>query len=68
MQTRIIKVENEAGIKAAVTEAAEFLDRGALVCIPTETVYGIAARLDRPEAVKRLRELKERDTGKPFTL
>ena len=68
MQTRIIKVENEAGIEAAITEAAEMLDSGALVCIPTETVYGIAARLDRAEAVKRLRELKSRDAGKPFTV
>ena len=68
MQTRIIKVEDEAGIKAAITEAAEMLNGGALVCIPTETVYGIAARLDRHDAVKRLRELKDRDTGKPFTL
>lgn len=68
MQTRIIKVEDEAGIETAIKEAAKLLDRGALVCIPTETVYGIAARMDRPEAVKRLRELKDRDTGKPFTL
>ena len=68
MQTKIIKIEDKAGIEAAITEAAELLDRGALVCIPTETVYGIAARLDRPEAIKRLRELKNRDTGKPFTL
>ncbi|HHI81440.1 MAG TPA: hypothetical protein ENK02_15875 [Planctomycetes bacterium] len=42
------------------------LDRGGLVILPTETVYGIAARADRPQAMDRLRALKEREG--PFTL
>ncbi|MCK4629366.1 MAG: threonylcarbamoyl-AMP synthase [Sedimentisphaerales bacterium] len=68
MQTKIIRAVDEGGIETAIAEAAETLDRGDLVCIPTETVYGVAARLDRAEAVKRLRELKSRDADKPFTL
>src|SRR5262245_11031568 len=36
------------------------LGRGGLVAMPTETVYGIAARADHPEALASLRELKGR--------
>ncbi len=41
-----------------VTGAVEALDAGGLVIIPTETVYAVAGRLDRPEAVTRLRALR----------
>jgi protein-tyrosine phosphatase len=36
--------------------AAEQLRQGKLVVLPTETVYGVAAALNRPDALKRLRE------------
>ena len=51
----------------ARAEAAAALDAGQLVVIPTETVYGLAAREDRPEAVERLRHFKADRTG-PFSL
>ena len=41
-----------------VAGAVEVLDAGGLVILPTETVYAVAARLDRPEAVRRLRGLR----------
>ncbi len=44
----------------ALPWALEALERGALVAIPTDTVYGLAARLDRPEALARLYEAKGR--------
>lgn len=34
--------------------------------IPTETVWGLAARLDRPEAVRRIFQLKGRDETRPL--
>jgi len=43
------------------------LARGELVAIPTETVYGIAARADDPAAVARLCELKRSDAARPLT-
>lgn len=36
---------------AAVTAAAAAAARGELIVVPTDTVYGLAARVDRPEAV-----------------
>ncbi len=44
----------------ALPWALEALERGALVVIPTDTVYGLAARLDRPESLRRLYETKGR--------
>jgi L-threonylcarbamoyladenylate synthase len=44
------------------------LRRGAIVVIPTDTVYGIAARADDPEAMARLFELKGRDAGKSIAV
>jgi tRNA threonylcarbamoyl adenosine modification protein (Sua5/YciO/YrdC/YwlC family) len=44
----------------ALEEAAEALARGHLVVIPTDTVYGLASRPDRPEATARLFEAKRR--------
>ena len=43
------------------------LDAGALVAFATETVYGVAARADQPEALARLREAKGRDVEHVFT-
>lgn len=51
----------EAGREAeAVAAAAEALRRGELVVLPTDTVYGLAAALDRPEAIARIFEAKLR--------
>jgi L-threonylcarbamoyladenylate synthase len=48
----------------ALEDAAEALAEGQLVVIPTETVYGIAARPDRPEATRMIFQAK----GRPLEL
>ena len=50
-----------------VQEAVEALAAGGLVALPTETVYGLAARADDPAALTRLAELKGRDPARAFT-
>jgi len=45
----------------------EALLAGELVAIPTETVYGLAARADLPEALARLQAAKGRASSVPFT-
>jgi len=37
-----------------------------VVVLPTDTVYGLAARLDRPEAIQRIFEIKKRSHSKPL--
>jgi len=48
--------------------AAELLASGALVAIPTDTVYGLAARLDDPRAVEALFTAKGRPTSVPIAV
>lgn len=55
---------NEQGL----VEAARILCNGGVVIIPTDTVYGLAAHPDHPEAVQRLIALKHRDAAKPIAL
>ncbi len=51
-------------IRAAVAA----LRSGQLVCFPTETTYGLAADIRRPEALAALVALKGRDPRAPFAL
>lgn len=46
--------------------AARALAEGGLVAIPTETVYGLAARADSPEAVARIYAAKGRPADHPL--
>lgn len=51
----------------ALEAAARALDAGELVVVPTETVYGVAARADRPAGLERLSALKEGRTN-PYSV
>ena len=44
------------------------LRKGGLVAIPTDTVYGLACTLDNPMAIKRLYEVKGRDSSKAIAV
>jgi tRNA threonylcarbamoyl adenosine modification protein (Sua5/YciO/YrdC/YwlC family) len=52
----------------ALDDAVAALERGGVVVVPTETVYGLAARPDRPEAIARIFELKGRSSDKVLQL
>lgn len=65
MSPRIIQVSLESN---GADEAADVLAAGGLVVFPTETVYGLAARVDRPEAIGRIRSFKSREDQQPFTV
>ncbi len=47
-----------------LSRCAETLSRGGVVVLPTETVYGLAARVDLRESVARIFELKGRDASR----
>ena len=49
-------------------QAAAVLNGGGVAVIPTDTVYGLAARPDRPAAVDRLYTIKGREAKKPIAL
>ncbi|MBN2189610.1 MAG: threonylcarbamoyl-AMP synthase [Candidatus Aureabacteria bacterium] len=51
----------------AVLEAAKVVKAGGIIAFPTETVYGLGADAENPDAVDRLYEIKKRNRDKPFT-
>ena len=68
MRTRVLKVDPDHPDPAAIHEAAGILQRGGLVAFPTETVYGLGANLQDPQAVQELYQVKQRPFEKQATL
>ncbi|MGI8477240.1 MAG: L-threonylcarbamoyladenylate synthase [Thermomicrobiales bacterium] len=60
---RVVTLQGAA--PRAIEWAAERLAAGGVVALPTDTVYGIAASLSHPEALRRLFAIKGRPPGKP---
>jgi L-threonylcarbamoyladenylate synthase len=55
----------DSGVDAdVVLRAADALRAGQVIAIPTDTVYGLAAALDQPDAIERLYSLKGRPAEK----
>ncbi len=52
----------------SVERAASLLRRGAVIGFPTDTVYGLAASVEHPEAVRRISVLKGRPSTQPLIL
>jgi protein-tyrosine phosphatase len=53
--------------RANLERIVETLASGLVVALPTETVYGLAARADDPRALAALAGLKGRDSAQPLT-
>ncbi|MCR2834450.1 L-threonylcarbamoyladenylate synthase [Parerythrobacter lacustris] len=51
---------------AGIARAAAILESGGLVAVPTETVYGLAARADRTDAVAKIYAAKGRPSFNPL--
>ncbi len=68
MTTTVVTIDEQQGYWNAIREAAAALNSGGLVIFPTETVYGVAARADLPDALSRLYSLKQRPGEQPFTV
>ena len=68
MDTQVIRADRSGELRKIVLEAGRVLSSGGLLVFPTETVYGLAARADLPQAMARLREVKEREAQQGFTV
>ena len=62
------EIEGRAGLRESFKQAVEVLNRGGVAVIPTDTVYGLAARPDFAAAVERLYTIKGREAKKPIAL
>lgn len=49
-------------------KAAEYLCKGHVIAVPTDTIYGLACSANCPEAIKKLYAIKGRDSTKPVAI
>ncbi len=68
MPAQVIRILASDDIDGDFDRAATTLDQGGLVVLPTETVYGVAGRIDRPQTLKRLQAIRASNEAKPWTL
>lgn len=55
-------------VLAKIATAAQMLESGLLVAFPTETVYGLGADAENPEAVQKIFALKGRPSDRPLSI
>lgn len=68
LDSPLLKIDSSAPDTSAVTLACNALNDGELVVAPTDTQYGILARVDNMYALEMLFNLKGRDTNKPLSI
>lgn len=51
-----------------VEAACDILNKGGVIALPTDTIYGLAAKADNTEALKRIYGIKCRDLSKPLSI
>lgn len=67
-KTKVLKADPANPDKKIILLGAKTLKGSGLVAFPTETVYGLAANLFDRKAMDKLRKVKARPVGKPFTV
>ena len=67
MRTKVVQLNAAKVDLAKIEEAAQLVDAGGLVAFPTETVYGIACRVETA-SLTMLDKLKGRNSDKRYTL
>jgi len=68
MTATVVSIFDVGDYDQHVARAAELIAGGGVAVLPTETVYGAAGRLDRPQAVARLQALRDAASTRPFTI
>ncbi len=68
MKTEVLRVDPEHYEPSDLDSIARLLAGGGLVAFPTETVYGIGARSDRPETIARLLEVRRSPREKHLSI
>ncbi len=52
--------------KEGIEKASQIIDQGGIAVFPTDTVYGIGCKPYNKDSVRKIYEIKSRDTSKPF--
>jgi len=68
VKTQVVRIDPESYAPEELDLPARLLREGRLVAFPTETVYGIGARSDRPETIARLLEVRNSPSEKHLSV
>lgn len=63
----LLAINSDNPQQRLVQQVVDRLQRGAIICYPTDTGYGIGCDFSCQKAVKRIIQLKGRPKGKPFS-
>ena len=63
----ILSIHPENPQQRLLDQVISHVQKGAVICYPTDTGYGIGCDLFNQKAVKRLIQLKKRPTSKKFS-
>jgi L-threonylcarbamoyladenylate synthase len=67
MGTKVLKITRHMPEWESIKIAVDTLERGGIICFPTDTIYGFAASIYSRAAIERLRDIKGRGEG-PFVV
>lgn len=62
-----VNVSN-SNIDELVSQCTDIIEDGGLICVPTDTVYGLICPWDNPSSIERMYDIKIREKGKPFAV
>ena len=62
--TKVFKMDPQKPDTKKIKEAAKILKSGGVVAFPTETVYGLGAMHNKPNAVTKIYQIKNRPKNK----
>ncbi len=76
LTTKLVSLNNRsnpnrlsvASYLSAAQCAASLLNRGGVIAVPTDTVYGLACLAQNKNAVKRLFQIKQRNNDRPISI
>lgn len=63
----LLAINSDNPQQRLVQQVVDRLQRGAVICYPTDTGYGIGCDFSSPKAIKRIMQIKQRPKGKPFS-
>jgi tRNA threonylcarbamoyl adenosine modification protein (Sua5/YciO/YrdC/YwlC family) len=64
---RILEINPANPQPRLIAQVVETLQRGGVICYPTDTMYGIGCDIFNQKAVKRVYQIKRRPKDKPFS-
>ena len=65
---KIFKMSPENPDMDLISEAIDIMANGGIILYPTDTVYGLGANIFNNDAVKKIYEIKKRDSSKPLSV